>query len=149
ISSMHMEEFNDSILWEAAIDGLVESLNDPYAELFTPEEASEWEESTTGNYSGIGLSITLLNEPVTVTGVFRVFPASQVGIRVGDVIVGVNGDDASSWTTDMTADSIRGPAGTEVHVRVKRTGHDDPVAYDITREEVHVPAVSYGVLREG
>jgi len=149
ISSMHMEEFNDSILWEAAIDGLVESLNDPYAELFTPEEASEWEESTTGNYSGIGLSITLLNEQVTVTGVFRGFPASQVGIMVGDVIVGVNGHDASSWTTDMTADSIRGPAGTEVHVRVKRTGHDDPVAYDITREEVHVPAVSYGVLREG
>jgi carboxyl-terminal processing protease len=95
ITRMHMEEFNDSLLWEAAIDGLIEALDDPYAELFTPAEASEWEEATTGNYSGIGLQITLLNEAVTVTGVFRGFPASQMGLMVGDIIVGVNGHDAS------------------------------------------------------
>ena len=120
ISSMHMQEFDDSLLWEAAIDGLISSLDDPYAELFTPQEADEWEEETTGNYSGIGLQITLLNEEVTVTGVFRGFPANQMGILVGDVIVGVNGHDASSWSTGMTADSIRGPAGSSVNVDIKR-----------------------------
>ena len=149
ISRMHMDEFSDSLLWEAAIDGLIESLDDPYAELFTPAEADEWEETTTGNYSGIGLQITLLNEAVTVTGVFRGFPASQMGLMVGDIIVGVNGHDASKWSTAMTADSIRGPAGTEVHVEVLRTGYDEPFAFDITREEVHVPAVSHGVLESG
>jgi carboxyl-terminal processing protease len=149
ITRMHMEEFNDSLLWEAAIDGLIEALDDPYAELFTPAEASEWEEATTGNYSGIGLQITLLNEAVTVTGVFRGFPASQMGLMVGDIIVGVNGHDASRWTTGMTADSIRGPAGTEVRVAVQREGYDEPFSFDITREEVHVPAVSHGVLEGG
>ncbi|MDZ7779688.1 MAG: S41 family peptidase [Gemmatimonadota bacterium] len=149
ISSMHMEEFDDSLLWEGAIDGLIAALDDPYAEIFTPEEADEWEEATTGNYSGIGLQITLLNEAVTVTGVFRGFPASEMGIQVGDVIVGVNGHDASDWSTGMTADSIRGPEGTEVHVDVLRKGYDEPFSFDITREEVHMPAVSYGVLEGG
>lgn len=146
ISRMHMEEFSDSALWEAAIDGLIDALDDPYAELFTPEEAEAWEEDTTGNYSGIGLQITQLNDRVTVTAVFRGFPADEHGIMVGDVIVGVNEHDASDWTTSMAADSIRGPVGTDVEVRIKREGYDQPVPYAITRAEVHVPAVYKGVL---
>ncbi len=146
ISRMHMEAFADSTLWEAAIDGMIDALDDPYAELFTPQEAEAWEEDTTGNYSGIGLQITLLNDEITVTAVFRGFPASEHGISVGDVIVGVDEHDASDWGTDMAADSIRGPVGTDVEVRIKRLGYDTPIPYTITREEVHVPAVTWGVL---
>lgn len=147
ISRMHMVAFSDSTLWEAAINGVIGALNDPYAELFTPQEAEVWEEDTTGNYSGIGLQITLLNDEVTVTAVFRGFPASEHGIAVGDVIVGVGEHDASDWSTGMAADSIRGPVGTNIDVRVRRTGNADPIRYSITREEVHVPAVTYGVLK--
>lgn len=146
ISRMHMEPFQDSALWEAAIDGLIDALDDPYAVLFTPQEAEAWEEDTTGDYSGIGLQITLLNDEVTVTAVFRGFPAFEHGIAVGDVIVGVNQHDATDWGTDMAADSIRGPVGTDVTVRIKRSGYDEPISYDITRAEVHVPAVDYGIL---
>lgn len=149
ISRMHMEEFNDSLLWEAAITGLIGALDDPYAELFTPQAATEWEEATTGNYSGIGLEISLLNESVTVTAVFRGFPASQIGIMVGDVITSVDGTDASDWTTQMTADAIRGPVGTEVDVEVRRSGYDDPLRFRITREQVHRPAVSWGIMDGG
>jgi carboxyl-terminal processing protease len=149
ISTMHMDGFSDSTLWEAAIDGMIAALNDPYAELFTPVEAEVWEEETTGNYSGIGLQITPLNDEVTVTAVFRSTPAMQVGIVVGDVLVGVNEHDASGWTTGMAADSIRGPVGSNVLVKVKRAGYPDPIALDITRAEVHVPAVHYGVLESG
>lgn len=149
ISRMHMEEFSDSLLWEAAIQGLIGALDDPYAELFTPEAATEWEEATTGNYSGIGLEISLLNEAVTVTAVFRGFPASQIGIMVGDVITAVDGTDASDWTTQMTADAIRGPVGTEVDVEIRRAGYDDALSFRITREQVHRPAVSWGVMDGG
>ena len=147
ISRMHMESFSDSTLWEAAINGVITALNDPYAELFTPQEAEVWEEDTTGNYSGIGLQITLLNDEITVTAVFRGFPASEHGIAVGDVIVGVGPHDASDWSTGMAADSIRGPVGTSVDVRIRRVGNERPIGYNITREEVHVPAVTYGVLK--
>ena len=146
IAQMHMDTFSDSTLWEAAIDGIIRALDDPYAEVFTPQEAEAWEEDTTGNYSGIGLQITLLNDEVTVTAVFRGFPANEHGLAVGDVIVGVNQHDASGWSTGMAADSIRGPVGTDVQVRIKRVGYDDPISYTITREEVHVPAVSWGIL---
>ncbi|HSG50002.1 MAG TPA: S41 family peptidase, partial [Longimicrobiales bacterium] len=54
--------------------------------------------------------------------------------------------DATSWNTEMAADSIRGPVGTSVEVHIKRDGFDEPIAFDITRAEVHVPAVSYGVM---
>jgi carboxyl-terminal processing protease len=149
ISRMHMEEFSDSVLWEAAINGLIAALDDPYAELFTAVESQRWEEETTGNYSGIGLQITVLNDEVTVTAVFRGFPASQAGIMVGDVIVGVGSRDASEWDTQTAADSIRGPAGTDVNVRVRRAGYAEPLSFDITRAEVHVPAVEHGVLSNG
>jgi carboxyl-terminal processing protease len=148
ISSMHMESFSDSLLWEAAIDGLIEALDDPYAELFTPQDAEEWEEDTTGNYSGIGLQITLLNDEITVTAVFRGFPASEHGLAVGDVIVGVNAYDATDWDTGMAADTIRGPVGTSVEVHIKRSGYEQPITYDITRAAVHVPAVTWGILEE-
>ena len=121
----------------------------PYAELFTPVESEAWEEETTGNYSGIGLQITQLNERITVTAVFRSTPANQVGIVVGDVIVGVNEHDASLWTTGMAADSIRGPVGTEVLVRIRRQGFEEPIAFDIERAQVHRPAVHFGTLEGG
>lgn len=146
ISRMHMESFSDSTLWEAAIDGMINALDDPYAELFTPAEAEAWEEETSGNYSGIGLQITLLNDEITVTAVFRGFPADEHGVMVGDVIVGVDEHDATDWGTAMAADSIRGPVGTDVEVRLKRAGYDEPIAYGITRAEVHVPAVYYGTI---
>lgn len=146
ISRMHMEAFSDSTLWEAAMDGLIQALGDPYAELFTPAEAESWEEDTTGNYSGVGLQITQLNNEITVTAVFRGFPADEHGVMVGDVIVGVNQHDASDWGTGMAADSIRGPVGTDVEVHIKRSGYDQPMSFDITRAEVHVPAVYKGVL---
>lgn len=146
ISRMHQNVATDSALWEAALDGMIESLNDPYATVFTPTEAEAWEEETTGNYSGIGLQITELNDEVTVTAVFRSTPAQEVGLQVGDVIVGVNDHDASDWTTGMAADSIRGPVGSEVTVHMKRPGYSEPISFDIRRANVHVPAVNYGVL---
>lgn len=149
ISSMHMTEFSDSALWEGAINGLIETLNDPYAELLTPRETEAWTEATTGNYSGIGLQITPLNERVTVTAIFQGTPAEQAGILLGDRIVGVNGHDASEWTTGMAADSIRGPVGTDVVIRVSREGYLESLSFNITRAEVHVPAVRRGMLRSG
>lgn len=146
LARMAMTAPTDSALWEAGLRGMIESLNDPYAEVYTPDESEEWEERTTGNYSGIGLQITLLNDEITVTAVFRSTPANDAGLQVGDVIVGVDEHDASEWGTDMAADSIRGPVGTDVEVRIKRPGFAEAIPFRITRAEVHVPAVNYGVM---
>jgi carboxyl-terminal processing protease len=148
ISLRHLSAFRDSTLWEAAIQGMVASLNDPYAELYTPAAADQYDEATTGNYSGVGMQITLLNDQVTITAVFKRTPAAEAGIQVGDVIVGVDEHDASHWSTGMAADSIRGPVGSQVNVRIQRAGYDAPIPFDITRREVHVPAVYAGTMED-
>ncbi len=146
IGQLFQEPLSDSTLWTRALDGLVESLEDPYASVFTPEEVEVFEEGNTGNYAGIGVQITELNDVVTVTAVFRSTPADQVGMQVGDVIVGVDGHDAVEWSSDTVADSVRGPVGSAVEVRVQRAGYETPLTFPITRDQVHVPAVEADLL---
>lgn len=146
IGQLYQEPLSDSVLWTRALDGLIESLEDPYASVFTPEEVEVFEEDNTGNYAGIGVQITQLNDVVTVTAVFRSTPADQVGMQVGDVIVGVDGHDALGWTSDTVADSVRGPVGSGVEVKVQREGYETPLTFPITRDQVHVPAVEADVL---
>jgi carboxyl-terminal processing protease len=148
ILTYHQTTFNDSTLWEQALEGLIEGLNDPYATVFTPEEYGEFEEDNTGDYAGIGVQITQLNDRVTVTAVFRRTPADEVGMVVGDQIVEVEGVDARGWTTDMARDSIRGPIGSVVEVKVQREGLSEPLAFPIRRNQVHVSAVTGSMVRD-
>jgi carboxyl-terminal processing protease len=132
----------DSALWDKAIRGLIRELDDPYAAVLTPDEVRAFEEESTGNYAGIGVQITELNEAVTVTAVFRNTPADREGLQVGDRIVAVDGADARGWSVSEASDQIRGEPGTEVEVTVERPGIPRPMPHRIRREQVHVPAVT-------
>ena len=81
-------ELSDSTLWYRAVDGLIGQIDDPYAQAFSPDEYDDFQESNTGNYAGIGVQITTLNEMITVTAVFRDTPAEESGLQVGDRIIG-------------------------------------------------------------
>ena len=148
ILDYHRTTFSDSTLWELALKGLIQGLNDPYAEVFTPEEYGIFEEDNTGDYAGIGVQISLLNQRVTVTAVFRETPAEEVGMVVGDRIVGVAGIDARNWSLDQARDSIRGPIGTVVQVTIERDGLSEPITLPIRRDQVHVSAVKAGMVHD-
>jgi len=148
ILDFHRTTFSDSALWEKALDGLIQGLNDPYAEVFTPEEYGAFEEENTGDYAGIGVQITRLSQRVTITAVFRQTPADQVGLMVGDQIVGVNGQDARGWSVDQARDSIRGEIGTLVDVTVARPGLGEPLTLPIKRDQVHVSAVTATLFQD-
>jgi carboxyl-terminal processing protease len=132
----------DSALWEKAIQGLIKELDDPYAAVLTPDQVRAFEEESTGNYAGIGVQITELNEWVTITAVFRDTPAYREGLMVGDRIVGVDGEEADGWRVDDASQRIRGEVGTVVEVTVARDGISQPIPFRIERDEVHVPAVT-------
>lgn len=149
ISTLHMSAPSDSALWERAIDGLIEGLDDPYAEVFTPAEVAAFEEQNTGNYAGIGIQITELNDMVTVTAVFNATPADDMGMQEGDVIVEIDGVDARDFTTDSVSKVVRGTPGTQVTVKVERAGYDQPIPFELTRAEVHVPTVRSGAFDDG
>ena len=149
ISRFHSSALGDSALWERALQGLIEQLDDPYATVFTPVEYDRFREQTTGNYAGIGVQIGRLNARVTVTAVFRGYPADGAGMIVGDRIVWVEGHDATDWSLDQARDSIRGPPGTVVRIRVARDGIQDPIPMDIMRDNVHVSALEATEIEDG
>lgn len=136
----------DSLLWEMAIQGLIHELDDPYAVVLSREEVEVFEEETTGNYAGIGVQISELNEAVTITAVFPRTPADQAGLIVGDRIVGVNEDSAEGWTVSDASDRIRGEPGTTVEVVILRDGIPDPIRFPIERDQVHIPSVIADVI---
>lgn len=136
----------DSILWRGAVWGLIAALNDPYGQVLSPRRVDEFQEATTGNYAGIGVAIQQLNDRITVTTVFRGFPAERVGIQVGDVIVGVDGESAEDWTTRDASERIRGTPGTTVTVSVERDGFSAPIPHDIERDNIHVSSVHAGYV---
>lgn len=135
------EEHGSEELWEKAIRGIIRELDDPYASVLSREEVEQFEEESTGNYAGIGVQITELNAEVTITAVFPNTPADDAGLMVGDRIVGVDEDDSDSWSVEDVSSRIRGEEGTSVRVRVRRDGIDRPIPHEITRRQVHVPAV--------
>ncbi|MDE2793217.1 MAG: S41 family peptidase [Gemmatimonadota bacterium] len=149
ISRFHSSALGDSVLWERALQGLIEQLDDPYATVFTPVEYDQFREQTTGNYAGIGVQIGRLGARVTVTAVFRGYPADGAGMMVGDRIVWVEGHDATDWSLDQARDSIRGPPGTVVRIRVARDGIQDPIPMDIVRDNVHVSALEATEIEDG
>ena len=149
IARHHASAPGDSALWELAIEGLIEQLDDPYATVFTEEEYGQFTETNTGNYAGIGVQISNLGARVTVTAVFRDTPADGVGMLVGDEIVWVEGYDSRDWTIDMARDSIRGEPGSVVNIRVERDGYAEPIPFAIKRDNVHVPALASSWAGEG
>lgn len=142
IRELHLSEPNDSTLWTRALEGLIDQLEDPYAEVYTPDEYSEFQEETTGNYAGIGVQITELNDAITVTAVFRGTPADRAGLQVGDVIAGVDGERTTDWTVSQASEQIRGQVGTTVALGIQREGYTEPISYAIERDQVHVSAVT-------
>ena len=149
IRDQSLRVIGDSALWELAVNGLIQELEDPYAQVFTPEQFSEFQEGNTGNYAGIGVQITNLNQMITITAVFRGTPAERSGLLVGDLIIGVNDNNTEGWTTRMASDSIRGEIGTHVKIHIARKGLAVPLTPAIVRDSVHISPLISGIMGSG
>jgi carboxyl-terminal processing protease len=130
-----------------AIKGMVRTLDDPYTVYVDPEEAEIIRESYSGEFEGIGAYV----EEAPQGGVFilRVFdgsPADQAGIKAGDVVVGINGEDVTGDILDESISKIRGEAGTDVTLLVARDGEDELLEFTVTRARIEVPTVEYRML---
>ena len=141
-----LQELSDSTLWHRAVDGLIRELNDPYAQAFTPEQYEDFQETNTGNYAGIGVQITNLNEAITVTAVFRDTPAEESGLQVGDLIIAVNDESTEGWTTRDASSAIRGEVGTTVNLAIARQGLTAPLRPTVRRDSVHVSAAEASLV---
>lgn len=121
IDAEYFKEVEDSVLMEGAITGMFESLGDPYTAYFTPEEFDRYMEVASGVYEGIGVVVTEDDNKATyVIAPQKGTPADLAGIRSGDRIIKVDGEDISIAGVDEVVRRVKGPAETKVDVTVSR-----------------------------
>lgn len=134
-------------LYERAARGLIANIDDPYADLYSPEELAQFSRQTIGNaYGGVGMQIEDQQGTVTVTRVFPNTPAEGAGVIAGDRIAGVDGRSTRGMRLDDVSEALRGVPGTKVRATFVRAGVEAPIDIELTRAQVHVPAIPYAVL---
>jgi carboxyl-terminal processing protease len=126
--------------------GLVSASGDPYTEYLSPDKAKEFSGQLNGTFEGIGAYLGK-NEQGNVIVISPVegFPAEKAGLKPRDVIVEIDGKDATAYSVDQAVDKIRGPKGTNVKLRVVRNEKED-ISFDIKREEINIPSVESKII---
>src|SRR5215813_76066 len=130
---------SDRLIYDA-VGGMLQTL-DPHSSFFDPKSYAQMRERQEGRYYGIGLSIQTIDGDVTVMSLFEGSPAYRAGIRRGDVIARVKGEDAKGWTTEQTAKQLKGPKGTTVNISIRRPGYDKLIDTEVERDEVNIVTV--------
>jgi carboxyl-terminal processing protease len=120
IESKYYEEIEPGILARGAIDGMLAGLGDPYTVYYDPEEYRAFKEEASGSYSGVGMTVQLSQQLVTVVSVFAGSPAEMAGIQAGDIVLSVDGVSAAGRTLEEVVSDIKGPEGTRVALEMYR-----------------------------
>jgi carboxyl-terminal processing protease len=140
IEDNYVGEVPSDRLVYGAISGMLQTL-DPHSSFMDPRSYKQMRERQEGRYYGLGISIGVQDGDITVASVFEGSPAYQKGMRRGDVIAKIEGQDTKGWTSDAAVQRLRGAKGTAVTISVRRAGYDKLIDLQVTRDEIHMPTV--------
>ena len=140
IRAQYVEEVEPDKLIEAAIDGMLTSL-DPHSSYLSPNDAADMRVQTRGTFGGLGIEVTQEEGFVKVVSPIDGTPADEAGIEAGDFITHVDGESVLGLTLDEAVDLMRGPVGSEIVVTVVREGRDEPFDVTIVRDTIKLTAV--------
>lgn len=124
-----------------AINGMVQSVGDPYTMFLPPTQNSNFQQQLAGQFTGIGAELGLKGKQIIVIAPLAGSPASKAGIKAGDAIMAVDGQSTSTWTLPQTVDKIRGQKGTQVTLTVVHSGETAQKDITITRDTITVKSV--------
>ena len=146
IDEFYLGEVNEEDLKEGAIKGYIEGLGDPYTEYISKEEMQEYMEDTLGNYVGIGIYMLLDEEngKIKVLAPMKGSPAETVGIKSGDIIETVDGEEYTKDEMSEVANKIKGKEGTTVKIGIKRG--EENLEFEVTRQNIKVNPVEGKIL---
>ncbi|MEL6690416.1 MAG: S41 family peptidase [Pseudomonadota bacterium] len=140
IRAQYVEEVDAEDLIEAAIDGMLTSL-DPHSSYLSPDDAADMRIQTRGEFGGLGIEVTQEEGFVKVVAPMDGTPADQAGVEAGDFITHVDGEGLLGLTLDEAVELMRGPVGSEIIITVVREGEDDPFDITIIRDTIRLTAV--------
>ena len=138
-----VQPVDDVDLFYGALQGLVAGLDDPYSVYFPPVEAEEFAKDLSGEFEGIGAEIGLRDGQLTVVAPLRGSPAEIAGLKPGDKIFAINGDDVFGVSLDEAVKKIRGKKGTEVALTVTQNGIETLKEVKIIRDTITVPTIDW------
>jgi len=130
-------------LSRAAIEGMVESLNDPYTAYVDPEGYQLTMSSFEGKIDGIGAQVAVRDEQIIIIAPIPDSPAAKAGIRAGDIILGIDGESTAEMSLTNAILRIRGSKGTPVKLLILHQGETEPVEIEIIRDEIELDSVSF------
>ncbi len=140
IRSDYVEEVDDEKIIEAAINGMLSSL-DPHSSYMSGDSYRNMQVQTRGQYGGLGMEVTMENGLVRVIAPIDDTPAERAGIKPGDYITHLDGEAVRGLTLNEAINRMRGTAGTDIKLTVARPGEDQPLEFQLTRAIIKVNPV--------
>ena len=145
VQEQYVEEITDKKLIEAAISGMLQSL-DPHSSYLSPESFKDMQVKTKGKFGGLGIEITMEDGVVKVVSPIDDTPASNVGMKPGDLIIGINGESIRGLSINDAVSQLRGPVGSKVVITVVRD-KKDPFEIEIIRDIIKIKSVRHNVIK--
>ena len=142
VNRKYVEDVDPTELTDAALNG-IRNILDPHTAVFSPKDYESLKVSMEGKFGGVGITISLRDNILTVISPLSGTPAFRLGIRAGDRIRKIDGKDTKGLTLDEAVNKLRGKIGTDVTVSIEREGVPDLMDFTITRAEIIVHAVPY------
>ncbi|MEP6885158.1 MAG: S41 family peptidase [Gammaproteobacteria bacterium] len=144
----YVNPVDDHQLLQAAIRGMVSSL-DPYSAYLDDDEYDEVKISSSGQYSGVGIEVSMEDDEVVVVSPFEGSPAAVAGILPGDVIAAIDGIPVNTTSLTDTIGRMRGKEGTTVKIGILRAGNAEPLQFSLQRSRVELHSVKAELLEPG
>jgi len=141
VQNDYVDNVGDSTLYRKSVDGMLFELNDPYSTFLPPDRFARLDETTSGNYAGLGLEVDLRDGWLIVVAPVAGGPAERAGIQPGDRIIDIAGKQTKGWTIEEAAKVLRGKPGTFVTLRLERPGISTPIELRLPRMTIHQSAV--------
>tara|TARA_A100001234_G_scaffold76399_1_gene67595 strand:- start:1083 stop:2222 length:1140 start_codon:yes stop_codon:yes gene_type:complete len=145
INKEYVDEINQSESMDAAIDGLLQSL-DPYSGYMSPKIFDEMQTDTSGQFGGLGIEVTMEAGVVKVISPIDDTPASRAGIKAGDYIVKIENTQVQGKSLNEAVDLMRGPVGSSIELTVRRRGEKKALIFKVTREIIEIKSVKAELL---
>ena len=145
INKEYVDEINQSEAMDAAINGVLQSL-DPYSAYMSPESFENMQTETSGEFGGLGIEVGMEHGVVKVISPIDNSPASKVGVKAGDYIVKINDIQVQGKTLNEAVEIMRGPVGSDIEITVRRKGVKKALVFNITRKIIKVRSVKSKII---
>ena len=145
IETHYVDDVDVERLVYQAVNGMLQTL-DPHSSFMDPRSYAQMRERQEGRYYGLGISINVIDGNITVMSLFEGSPAYRKGIRRGDVIARIAGEDAKDMTSDEAVRLLRGPKGSAIAISIRRMGYDELIDLMVERDEITIATIQAAFL---